>query len=97
MTCGRTNASKLLGVETIKNCRYGGSFNGNISILWKEISEADKAAFSDWTKQAKKEYLIKLARPQAEEERKVLTAKKKGPRAATRVQPKRGVEGKAKK
>jgi hypothetical protein len=96
-SCGRTDASKLLGAETVKRCRDGGSFNGNVSILWKEISEADKAAFSDWTEEEQREYLIKLARPQAEEKKEVLASKRKTSRAATRVQPKRGVVGKAKK
>jgi hypothetical protein len=97
MTCGRTKASKLLGVETIKNCRDGGYFNKNISVLWKEVPEEDQAAFSDWTEEEQKEYLIKLAKPQAEEKKEVLASKRKTSRAATRVQPKRGVVGKTKK
>ena len=98
MTCGRNNASKLLGTQAIKDFRKGTSFNSNLSALWKEVSKDDKAAFGDWTEAEWKGYLIKLVRgPEAKEKRGPLIAKKKKIEAVRRVQPKRGVEGKTKK
>jgi hypothetical protein len=63
-----------------------------------EASEEDRAAFGDRTAAKQKEYLIRLAiRAQSEAKKSILTVKKRGIKAVTKVQPKRGVEGKAKK